>query len=446
MHNLGFRKYTKIAKYTTLTALTGVSALLAGCNNPVITGSNALSDLGGTAPSQFQQVSAGLLSGAIRGNSDCTALASAGPFGGQDVFGNGPTNIAFLLPLSSPGPTGRLARDLRNAAELAVKENVARKVTVFVKDTCGSPAVAAKVAQQAIAQGARVLIGPLQPESVASVAQLAQRASVPVLGFSADAGVAGASVYLMSLLPQNSIDQVVRYAHGQNLRRYAAVLPQSRYGQLAARQMQTTLDNLGGTIETVVQYGASRQAMQRAAVQAARQIQAGGGVDAILVPDATEKAAAVVEALCYAGIDTKKVRVLGSGQWSNSAALKSDALDGAWYPGLSSGGYEAFAGRYLQAFGAEPLRRAGFAYDATLLAAAITDNGRLVPNYREVLTSGQGFRGVDGIFRLRPNGANERGMAIYRAAKTGATIISDAPADFSGSQIGSNAQTALTIE
>ncbi len=41
-----------------------------------------------------------------------------------------------------------------------------------------------------------------------------------------------------------------------------------------------------------------------------------------------------------------------------------------------------------------------------------------------------GFAGVDGIFRFRPDGSIERGLAVIEVSGQGFTVISPAPATF----------------
>ena len=48
----------------------------------------------------------------------------------------------------------------------------------------------------------------------------------------------------------------------------------------------------------------------------------------------------------------------------------------------------------------------------------------------EVLTNPAGFAGIDGIFRFRSDGANERGLAVMRVTPTGGEIVSPAPRAF----------------
>ena len=49
-----------------------------------------------------------------------------------------------------------------------------------------------------------------------------------------------------------------------------------------------------------------------------------------------------------------------------------------------------------------------------------------------MLTNSSGFTGIDGLFRFRPDGTNQRGLAVLRVTPTGGQIISPPPKAFGG--------------
>jgi len=51
----------------------------------------------------------------------------------------------------------------------------------------------------------------------------------------------------------------------------------------------------------------------------------------------------------------------------------------------------------------------------------------------QVLTNPSGFSGIDGLFRFRNDGTNQRGLAVFRVAPGGAQIVSPPPRAFGGS-------------
>ena len=80
------------------------------------------------------------------------------------------------------------------------------------------------------------------------------------------------------------------------------------------------------------------------------------------------------------------------------------------------------------------MRTATLAYDAVALVAALvkTQGARGLTN--ETLLNPSGFAGIDGVFRFRPDGTNQRGLAVLRVTPTGGqVIVARRRASFSGS-------------
>ena len=86
-------------------------------------------------------------------------------------------------------------------------------------------------------------------------------------------------------------------------------------------------------------------------------------------------------------------------------------------------------------FGAPPVRTATLAYDAVLLVAALTQTQGTARFQPGTLTNSSGFQGIDGIFRLKPNGLNERGLAVLKVQPGAPQVVAPAPKSF-GAQAG----------
>ena len=67
---------------------------------------------------------------------------------------------------------------------------------------------------------------------------------------------------------------------------------------------------------------------------------------------------------------------------------------------------------------------------ATALVAALvkTQGGQRFSE--EVLTSASGFAGLDGVFRFKADGTNERALAVMRVSPSGGQVVSPAPTRF----------------
>ncbi len=77
---------------------------------------------------------------------------------------------------------------------------------------------AAAAADEAIREGAEIIVGPLTSGSTSAIAPVARKANVPVLTFSNDRRIAGNGVYLMSFLPEQEIDRIVAFAASKGKR------------------------------------------------------------------------------------------------------------------------------------------------------------------------------------------------------------------------------------
>jgi hypothetical protein len=77
-----------------------------------------------------------------------------------------------------------------------------------------------------------------------------------------------------------------------------------------------------------------------------------------------------------------------------------------------------------------PPRNATLAYDATVLAAGLVRQYGANRFETSVLTSPNGFAGLDGIFRFLPFGITERRFAVYEVTGTGARLIDPAARRF----------------
>jgi branched-chain amino acid transport system substrate-binding protein len=48
----------------------------------------------------------------------------------------------------------------------------------------------------------------------------------------------------------------------------------------------------------------------------------------------------------------------------------------------------------------------------------------------QILTTSSGFAGIDGVFRFRADGTNERGLSVLRVTPGGGQVVGPAPRSF----------------
>jgi branched-chain amino acid transport system substrate-binding protein len=81
-------------------------------------------------------------------------------------------------------------------------------------------------------------------------------------------------------------------------------------------------------------------------------------------------------------------------------------------------------------YGDTPPRLASLSYDAVSLAISLSANPPGKRFVAQELTRATGFQGVDGLFRLRPDGTSDRGFAVMEVQKYGNQVIEAAPSAF----------------
>jgi Periplasmic binding protein len=352
---------------------------------------------------------------------------TAEPVAANASVGEGQVRVGLILPLSAQGNAGIAAQSMKNAAEMALAEFKSPNIQLLVKDDGGTPQGAQSSAQQAIGEGAEIIIGPLFAQSVSAVGQVARTRNIPVIAFSTDASVAARGVYLLSFLPETDVRRIVDFAISRGKRSFAALLPDNAYGTVVEAAFQQEVSRRGGRVLALEKYPGDATRMGEAVRRVA---QAANQVDSIFIPDGADAVPQVVQALAASGVNVKRVQLLGTGLWDDPRIFSATALDGGWYAAPESTGFRNFSGRYRARYGQDPVRTATLAYDAVALVAALVKTQGPQRFSEQVLTNASGFAGIDGVFRFRPEGPNDRGLAVLRVTPTGGQVLSPAPHSF----------------
>jgi ABC-type branched-subunit amino acid transport system substrate-binding protein len=344
------------------------------------------------------------------------------------TLGAGTVRVALILPLSAGGNAGLAAQSMRNAAEMALAEFQNADIQILLKDDGGTAQGAHQAAQQALAEGAELILGPLFAHSVSAAGQLARSRGIPVIAFSTDTSVAARGVYLLSFLPESDVDRIVDYAAGQRKRSLAAMVPDNAYGSVVEAAFRQAGGRHRARVVAIERYPADRGNLQAAAQRMAQAIRQ---ADALFIPDSGEAVVAIVAALTATGVDVSRLQLLGTGVWDGDQRIfGTPTLQGAWFAAPDAAGYRSFAGRYRQRFGQDPIRTATLAYDGVALVAALAKTQGAQRFSEAVLTNSSGFAGIDGVFRFRDDGTNQRGLSVLRVTPSGAQVIGPAPRTF----------------
>ena len=334
---------------------------------------------------------------------------------------DGMHRVALLLPVT--GPDADVGQSIANATALALADTKVTNIRMVTYDTGLGVAAAT---QRAIADGNKLILGPLRGDNVIEVAQIARPAGVPIISFSNDVGVAGPNVFLLGHLPNQAIERVVLYAKSKGINRFAGVVASNVYGQRAQSNLTTAVRAAGGILVGIQETNGTAASAEAAA----RRLSQMGAIDAILVADSGRAAITTVPALRRGGLRTAKV--LGTDLWNIEGTLAgSPPIYGAWFASVSDTLYTQYAAKYRARFGKAPLRLSSLGYDSVLLVARVARDWQPGTRFPVAqLTDPQGFIGVDGAFRFNPNGLTDRMLEVQEVQAGKFVTVSAAPSQF----------------
>ena len=330
--------------------------------------------------------------------------------------------VAVLVPLT--GANANLGQSILNSANLALLDTGGQRIRITAYDTNRAGGAAA-AANEALADGSGLFLGPLLAEDVRAVAPIARGEGVPVIAFSNDVSAAGVGVFVLGLNPAQSIERVVGFARSRGLQRFGALVPAGVYGERATEGLTRALEAGDGSLSGMQTYDRSTASLRDAATR----LNAQGRHDAVLIADGSQVALQAIPVVRQA---SPQPRILGTELWAAGGNLgASPALRGAWFAAPSDANFAAFRNRYRARYNAAPFRLATLGYDAVLLAVRIAADWRIGRRFPiRALTDSTGFAGVDGAFRFGRDGVAERALEVREVTATGTTVVSPAPRGF----------------
>lgn len=369
--------------------------------------------------------------------------------------------VGVLLPLS--GNYGEIGQNLVNAATMALFDSGNKDITLIPADTQGTATGAAAAAADLMAQDVDVILGPLLAAEVRAVAAQVQGA-VPIIAFSSDTAVAAPGVYLLSFPPEGEVRAIISYARERGLQKFAALVPDTPYGQIVRDAFVEAVVRSGGEVTDVISFPADSAQLMESAKQAAYYEERHGQLrrerdflaslapddlaneilqslakkdtlgqvpyDALFIAEGGALVRALVPLLPYYDVDPRKVRFLGTGLWNDPRLLREPPLMGAWFSAPEQDRAQKFLERFRETFRREPPRIATLAYDAMALVTALAQDARADRFSAARIADPNGFEGVDGIFRFQPDGRVERALSIVSLTQRGFRTLRSAADSF----------------
>lgn len=375
-----------------------------------------------------------LAAGAVLALAACDpgALQLTGPSTRVDT--DRPVQVALLVPGgSSDSGRNTIARDLEAAARMAVADLQGVQVDLRVYQTAGDAARAASEASRAVDDGARIILGPVFSQSATAVGQAVAPRNVNVLSFSNNTDVAGGNVFVLGHTFENTAQRLLAHAAQEGKGRVAVVSERTSEGEVAKRAIQRAAARTNASIVGTQDYSFSQQGVVDALPSIGSMVRSSGAQSLFFTANSAGALPLLAQLLPENRVGPSDYQFMGLARWDiPPETLQLDGLQGGWFALPDPALMRQFEARFTAANGNAPHPIAALGYDGVAAIGALLGSGRSDAFSREALTQASGFAGVNGVFRLRADGTNERGLAVARIEDQEVVVIAPAPRSFAG--------------
>lgn len=340
--------------------------------------------------------------------------------------------VALLVPSGSGQASDEsLARSLEDAARLAMADLGGVKVDLRVYPTAGQPAQAASAATQAVNDGAKIILGPVFAQEANAAGNAVAASGVSILSFSNNPAIAGGNVFVLGTTFPNIANRLSRYAVRQGKGNILILHDRTLAGDAGLAAIEASVLAASGSVVGVMGYEFSQNGIVQAAPAIAAAVRDTGANALFLTADTAGSLPLLTQLLRDSGLSPAVTQFLGLTRWDiPPATLALPGVQGGWFALPDPSLYQQYAQRYSAAYGSAPHPISGLAYDGIAAIGALArQGGGLSPS---ALTQGSGFAGVTGVFRLLPDGSNERGLAVAEIRNNQVVVIDPAPRSFGG--------------
>lgn len=352
---------------------------------------------------------------------------------GPSINTNAPVPVALMVPLGSSDPNDVvLARSLENSARMALSDLQGVQLDLRVYDTAANAAVAAAAAQQAVNDGARIILGPLYSTTTTAVAQAVAPRGINVLSFSNNTAIAGGNVFLLGHTFENTADRLTAYASQNGRERIALMHSTEEAGLIAGAAVSRAASFYNTPVVAEVAYPLTQQGVIEAVPQMRDAVEAEEANAVFLTSNTAGALPFLTQLLPEYGVDPAEVQFIGLTRWDIPAqTLELPGIQGGWFALPDPDRTAAYQARYEIAFGEAPHRIGSLAYDGIAAIGALVATQGSQALTTTALIQPKGFEGVDGVFRLKADGTNERGLAVAQVIDEAVVVIDPAPVSFS---------------
>lgn len=337
----------------------------------------------------------------------CSSLSSNSPPNTANVasaqFGSGAIKVG-LVDLSTPADLAAGTPDaVLLAAQLAADPVAKSPITLLIRRYDGTADALAKVEQDLMAQGVKLVIGPDDDAAALSLAATFGAKGIPVisLGGSADPKT---NLYAFGMSGEIEASLMADEMRRRGYRSAALVSDPTGPDSVFASRLATAM------VAVNIQLAPVDGRDPAAAAKAIAQLSAQGAYPSAIVFTQGATTAGAVMAMVRKAAGNAAIAAVGTSDWAFNPDAAGRAAPG-WYMAPEDSGIADLAGKFAKSFKLPPTPDAALAYDLILMAAGLPQAlpGQ-DPYSASVLLNDQGFKGVTGKFWFTADGQVHRNL------------------------------------
>ena len=352
------------------------------------------------------------------------------------------TRAAVLLPLS--GKSSAVGEAFQSSAILALQEQPRSSLELMFFDTKGTNEGVIQAWYEAQAQHPDIVIGPIFAHELKALKS--KSPDVPVISFTTDSSLMESGIYTMGVLIPNQIERLVSFMCEKGERQIAVIGPEDKTGELTMNTLSEAIKSCPDmSIKQVSLYSPDSsdfmavisklssqlvdprktKLTEREQEILATPIEERLDFDSLLIFEDGVKLQQLLSLLAYYDISPQIVSFYGLANWQG---MNDKSLIGGYFAATPPAKTAYFNQRYRNSFGTNPPRIATLAYDAVSLVSVLATQKALTAHN---LLNPMGFSGVNGRFRLKKDGSNERLLDVFQiVSKRRSQTVSPAPNSF----------------
>ena len=322
------------------------------------------------------------------------------------------TGIRIAVVLPTADKNAALGKAMLNAAILANYDIHNPEITLIPMD------------QNSVIQNPALLttehvnatVGPLTAEATRYLQPFAKQNSIRIFSLSNDPSLSDDNTLALGYSIENEVSRILNYANSRYKNRILAVIHKDAYGDAIAAAVPA--NQVAHT--QIIRFDNSTDL----------QVSLKGVLDipdAIFIPISAKNLSPVLTSLAAAGLTHDKAQYISTGVWDDDTTRQIPELDHAWYPSADPARLQSYSQHYAAQYGAVPPRLSALSYNAVAMIAILEKQSITDPFNKIVLTNPSGFEGVDGLFRIMPDGSVRRALAIVEIQNHQPTIIQSPP-------------------